>query len=142
MQCNTKDGIFQKKWHLEYIINRDYDFAFHIKDMGLFFLNVSINSVGDLVGLVQIVNCTAVSRQFTYTLEVVAPRRIYYTGPVRLMIFIFKSDLHIFSDTSSKVYIIYEQLYKITGKFLKNYFHRHLICICNNNDMCVKILNS
>jgi len=61
--------------------------------MGLFFLNISINSMGDLEGSVQIVNNTAVSKQFIYTLEITGMSgKNVYNGLVRLniILFIFK----------------------------------------------------
>lgn len=67
--------------------NRDYDYAFHIKEMGLFFLNVSITHKGDLVAYVQIVNCTTVSKQFVYTFEAIGTYNASYTGPVRSYLF-------------------------------------------------------
>lgn len=79
----TRDTVFKKKWSLEYILNRDYDFAFHIKEMGLFFLNVTIDHKGDLIAFVQIVNCMAVSKQFVYTFEAVGTFIASYTGQVK-----------------------------------------------------------
>lgn len=83
--------MLNKQWNLEYVINRDYDFAFHIKEMGLFFLNVSINQMGDLIGSLQIVNCIAVAKQFMYTFEAVGAFNSSgtYNGPVRLCPLLF-----------------------------------------------------
>ncbi|XP_018397879.1 PREDICTED: uncharacterized protein LOC108775914 [Cyphomyrmex costatus] len=80
---NAKDNVLQKKWGLEYILNRDYDFAFHIKEMGLFFLNISINHMGDLMASLQIVNCIAVCKQFTYTFEAIGALNASYNGQVK-----------------------------------------------------------
>ncbi|XP_024878736.1 uncharacterized protein LOC112459066 [Temnothorax curvispinosus] len=82
-EFNAKDNILKKKWTLEYILNRDYDFAFHIKEMGLFFLNISINQMGDLMGFLQIVNHISVSKQFTYTFEAIGTFNATYNGPVK-----------------------------------------------------------
>lgn len=111
LQCNTKDGIFQKTWVLQYVVNQDHDYAFHIKDMGLFFLNVSINSMGHLEGSVQIANCTNVSKQFVYTLEILhvynrtKPKDACYIGQVRLNLTLFICKwLAFFSDIFSSLY--------------------------------------
>ncbi|XP_071638215.1 uncharacterized protein [Temnothorax longispinosus] len=82
-EFNAKDNILKKKWTLEYILNRDYDFAFHIKEMGLFFLNISINQMGDLMGFLQIVNHISVCKQFTYTFEAIGTFNATYNGPVK-----------------------------------------------------------
>ncbi|XP_011863568.1 PREDICTED: uncharacterized protein LOC105559681 isoform X2 [Vollenhovia emeryi] len=82
-EFNAKNNVLQKNWNLEYIYNRDYDFAFHIKEMGLFFLNISINQTGDLTAFLQIVNCIAVCKQFTYTFEAVGGFDAIYSGPVK-----------------------------------------------------------
>ncbi|KAL6260640.1 hypothetical protein P5V15_008160 [Pogonomyrmex californicus] len=82
-EFTTKDNIFKKKWNLEYIVNRDYDFAFHIKEMGLFFLNISINQIGDLMASLQLVNCIAVCKQFMYTFEAIGTINAYYSGQVK-----------------------------------------------------------
>lgn len=84
MQFTTKDTVFKRQWSLEYISNRDYDFAFHIKEMGLFFLNITINQAGDLMATIQIVNCNDVGKQFFYTLNAVGTLNACYTGQVKL----------------------------------------------------------
>lgn len=71
------------------MLNRDYDFAFYIKEMGLFFLNISINQMGDLIAFLQIVNCNSVCRQFTYTFETIGGFNTSYSGPVRLYPLLF-----------------------------------------------------
>jgi len=63
-------------------LDRDYAFAFYIKEMGLFFLNISINQMGDLIAFLQIVNCIAVCKQFTYTFEAIGAYNTY-NGQVR-----------------------------------------------------------
>ncbi|KYN00365.1 putative E3 ubiquitin-protein ligase sinah, partial [Cyphomyrmex costatus] len=87
-EFNAKDNVLQKKWGLEYILNRDYDFAFHIKEMGLFFLNISINHMGDLMASLQIVNCIAVCKQFTYTFEAIGALNASYNGQASLTEFL------------------------------------------------------
>ncbi|XP_077263961.1 uncharacterized protein LOC143898389 [Temnothorax americanus] len=82
-EFNAKDNVLKKKWTLEYILNRDYDFAFHIKEMGLFFLNISINPMGDVMGFLQIVNSISVCKQFTYTFEAIGTSNGTYNGPVK-----------------------------------------------------------
>ncbi|XP_012529543.1 uncharacterized protein LOC105832819 [Monomorium pharaonis] len=84
-EFNAKDNVLKKRWNLEYILNQDYDFAFHIKEMGLFFLNVSISQIGDLTAFLEIVNCIAVAKQFTYTFEAVGAFNASgsYNGPVK-----------------------------------------------------------
>lgn len=98
-EFSTRGTIFKKKWSLEYILNRDYDFAFHIKEMGLFFLNVTISQIGDLIASVQIVNCVDVSKQFVYTFEAVGMMNTSYTGQVKSCRvpreYIFNDCLHI-----------------------------------------------
>lgn len=64
-------------------MNRDYDFAFHIKDMGLFFLNISVNRMGDVMAFLRLVNCIPVCKQFIYTFETVGSFIASYIGPVR-----------------------------------------------------------
>ncbi|KAM0737162.1 putative E3 ubiquitin-protein ligase sinah [Formica fusca] len=82
-EFSTKGTVFKKKWDLEYIINRDYDYAFHIKEMGLFFLKVAVNHKGGLIAYIQIVNCMTVSKQFVYTFEATGSYNASYTGPVK-----------------------------------------------------------
>ncbi|XP_050460112.1 uncharacterized protein LOC126856001 [Cataglyphis hispanica] len=82
-EFSAKGTVFKRKWNLEYVQNRDYDYAFHIKEMGLFFLNVSITHKGDLIAYVQIVNCTTVSKQFVYIFEAIGTYNASYTGPVK-----------------------------------------------------------
>ncbi|KAG5312349.1 SINAL ligase, partial [Acromyrmex insinuator] len=79
----SKDNVVRRKWDLDYILDRDYDFAFHIKEMGLFFLNISINRMGDLMAFLQIVNCIAVCKQFTYIFEVIGEFNASYNGQVK-----------------------------------------------------------
>ncbi|XP_071637303.1 uncharacterized protein [Temnothorax longispinosus] len=82
-EFNAKDNVLKKKWTLKYILNRDYDFAFHIKEMGLFFLNISINQMGDVMGFLQIANSISVCKQFTYTFEAIGTSNGTYNGPVK-----------------------------------------------------------
>ncbi|XP_018349450.1 PREDICTED: uncharacterized protein LOC108752831 [Trachymyrmex septentrionalis] len=82
-EFNAKDNVLRRKWDLEYILDRDYDFAFHIKEMGLFFLNISINRMGGLMASLQIVNCIAVCKQFTYIFEVIGELNASYNGQVK-----------------------------------------------------------
>jgi len=106
LQFNAKDNVLKKKWSLEYILDRDYDFAFYIKEMGLFFLNISINQMGDLIAFLQIVNCIAVCKQFTYTFEAIkaftytfepiGTFNTSYNGPVRSYPLLYKKHVHFF----------------------------------------------
>lgn len=82
-EFNAQNNILRKNWDLEYILNRDYDFAFHIREMGLFFLNISINQMGDMSASLQIANCIAVCKQFTYTFEAVGRVTSSFNGLVR-----------------------------------------------------------
>ncbi|GAB1866758.1 Tyrosine kinase receptor Cad96Ca [Camponotus japonicus] len=82
-EFNARNTVFKKKWSLDYHFHQNYDFAFHIKKMGLFFLNVSIDGRGNLTAFVQIVNCTAVSKQYIYTLKAVGTFIASYTGQVK-----------------------------------------------------------
>lgn len=77
-------------------MDRDYDFAFHIKEMGLFFLNISINQMGDVMASLQIVNCIAVGKQFIYTFEAIGAYNASYNGPVRLYLLLFACIRHLF----------------------------------------------
>ncbi|KYQ57659.1 putative E3 ubiquitin-protein ligase sinah, partial [Trachymyrmex zeteki] len=87
-EFDAKDNVLRRQWNLEYILQRDYDFAFHIKEMGLFFLNISINHMGDLMACLQIVNCIAVCKQFTYTFEVIGTFNTSYNGQASLTEFL------------------------------------------------------
>ncbi|KAL0112156.1 hypothetical protein PUN28_011917 [Cardiocondyla obscurior] len=78
----ANDYMFKKQWSLEFTRNQNYDYAFHVKGMGLFFLIISINHMFDLSASLQIVNCGLVCKQFTYTLET-NTGCVLYRGPVK-----------------------------------------------------------
>ncbi|XP_072742491.1 uncharacterized protein [Anoplolepis gracilipes] len=137
-EFSTRDAIFKEKWSLEYVLNRDYDFAFHIKEMGLFFLNVTLNHVGDLIAFVQIVNCITVSKQFVYTFEAVGTFNTFYTGPVKScrvrMDSISNDCLHV-QENKMRRHIVDDKNFfhcNITIKRRINYFHDNSITIQDN----------
>ena len=55
---------------MSYTYPQIFDQAINIHNMGLFFLNVSLNEEGDLNGTVQIVNTTIQAKKFNYSLEI------------------------------------------------------------------------
>ncbi|XP_011139628.1 putative E3 ubiquitin-protein ligase SINAT1 isoform X2 [Harpegnathos saltator] len=82
-EFSNRCNIFNKTWNLEYM-SQDLDFAFFIRGMGLFFLYLSINHKGGLIGAVQIVNCNEAAKQFIYTLKVGSgPQGVRYSTVVK-----------------------------------------------------------
>ncbi|XP_014483241.1 PREDICTED: E3 ubiquitin-protein ligase sina isoform X2 [Dinoponera quadriceps] len=75
--------IFKQNWNLEYT-SEDYDYAFFIKGMGLFFLHLAVDHKGGLIGAVQMVNSNEAARQFVYALKVGGgPQGVRYSAEVK-----------------------------------------------------------
>ncbi|OXU26691.1 hypothetical protein TSAR_014553 [Trichomalopsis sarcophagae] len=80
---STKSSLYENIWQFSYQIPNALDRAIMIPNMGIFFLNVSIDDKGDLCGNLQIVNTRIIAQQFEYSLEVkTGHSSIAYKGQV------------------------------------------------------------
>lgn len=102
--------------------------------MGLFFLNISINQMGDLTAFLQIVNCIAVCKQFTYTFETIGPYNVSYNGQVRLylLLFVHLYSLHFFKYLifKNRIIITFINNYKISLTAFLKHFMFNIECYC------------
>ena len=65
------DGkVYSRHWEIDHLSNIEFDLAFFIPEMGIFFLITSIDSCGNFIGNIQIVNNNTNARQFTYKIEI------------------------------------------------------------------------
>lgn len=79
--------MFKRNWNLDYTC-QDYEYAFFIRGMGLFFIRLSIDRKGGLIGVVQMVNSTESAKQFTYALKVGSgPQGACYNAVVRVYLY-------------------------------------------------------
>lgn len=61
---------YTQSWEIKYAMKEVFDLAIQISNFGLFFLNVVIDEIGNLLGNVQIVNSRNIAQQFVFNLEV------------------------------------------------------------------------
>lgn len=81
---STNSDSFRHSWRLHYANSTDYDTAFHVTNMELFFVNLELDVEGHLHGSVQILNSNTIGRMFGYTLEVKGRHRCCkYEGNVK-----------------------------------------------------------
>ena len=55
---------------MDHLSNIEFDLAFSIPEMGIFFLISSIDSSGNFVGSVQMVHVNSVAKEFNFKLEI------------------------------------------------------------------------
>lgn len=83
-QFSNRCNDFKYILTLKYIVPQDFNYAFFIRGMGLFFLHLSVDHKGGLLGTTHIVNSNEVARQFAYTLKVGnGPQGVRYMASVR-----------------------------------------------------------
>lgn len=102
-QFSNRCNIFKQSWDLDYT-SQDYDYAFFIRGMGLFFFHMSIDKKGGLIGSVHMVNSNEAAKQFTYALRVGSgPQGVSYSAAVRVHLYcnctlLFLSNLYVDAD--------------------------------------------
>lgn len=107
-QVSSKCNMFKQNLTLEYTL-REYNYAFSIRGMGLFFLYLSVDFKGNLFGAVHIVNCSEAAKQFMYTLKVGSgPQGVCYSAAVR--VHLYKLYITVFYPIYKVVYFQTESL--------------------------------
>ncbi|XP_033227267.1 E3 ubiquitin-protein ligase SIAH1A-like isoform X2 [Belonocnema kinseyi] len=69
-ESTSIDGkIYTRQWEMDHLSNIEFDLAFSIPEMGIFFLITSIDSSGNFMGNVQMVHTNNVAKEFNCKLE-------------------------------------------------------------------------